>query len=179
MTVLAILFVLALLVPIGFLVAEPARRRGRARRRPQDKAAPRRPANDLPVGDLVEAALDARASRRASSPTHASAAPVRFRASSGRVVTFPHAPAPERRSDEVPVEQSGDGTVAEAVDVEAVDVDAADVEAVEDEAAVVVVEATERPADGASDVGDGSDVEPVSWDPVEGDSCGGGVWDDD
>lgn len=178
MTVLAILFVLALLVPIGFLVAEPARRRGRARRRPQDKAAPRRPANDLPVGDLVEAALDARASRRASSPTHASAAPVRFRASSGRVVTFPHAPAPERGSDEVLVGQSGgDGTVAEAVEVEAVDVEAADVEAVEVEA--VVVDATERPEDGASDVGDGSDVEPVSWDPVEGDSCGGGVWDDD
>lgn len=159
MTVLAIIFVVALLIPIGFLVAEPAKRRGRARRPPPAKASPRRSADDLPVDELVEAALDARANRRASSPTYASAAPTRFRASSGRVVSFPHVPV--HGNDDVPAVQCGDGDVAGAVDAEAVD-----------------VEIAEGPDDSASAIGDGADVAPESWDPVDGDSCSGG-WDDD
>lgn len=150
MRVLVILLMVALLIPIGFLVTEPRKRRRRSRQRPPVDGPARRTDSDSLIGDIVEAALDARANRRVSSPTYASAAPVQFRASSGRVVSLPHVPA--HRHDDAAVERRGDSDGMKAVEAEAVE-----------------VEAVESSDDIARAIGDQSDVAPESWEPVDAD----------
>lgn len=168
MTVLAILFVVALLIPIGFLVTQPAKRHRRPQQRPPADASARGTESDSPVGDIIEAALDDRANRRASSPTYTRAAPIHFRASSGRVVSFPHVRA--HGTDDVAVERGGDSDGVEAVGAESIDVQAAE---------SADHDAVESADHDASAIGDGSDVAPVSWDPIEDDSCSWGGGDDD